>query len=232
MQVRNDYTYQNQNYEHAHSHNITDCLHEETKKKQGQVAGGSKAESSIGTHRQQRTDSMELSYMIQHGREVQKEKNIGFSKLKGFWESLGEESGEKAQKVPLSIKERVFSHVQGIVHSAQTAVHSLFQKKLLHSVTVISKKIKMEISTALRRFKRGKDNFTALTEEGMTSGQNAYGRRNGQKGQVATNKKEEEVPLAKLSNSHLMDSYSKTGAYCQLNENLTYQKPKERVDKR
>lgn len=226
MQVRNDYTYQNQNFGHSHSHNITDCLHEEVTKKKEPFAGGSKPESGIGTHKQQRTDSMELSYMIQQGNEVFREKKSGFAGWKGFWDSLGEDTGKTERNVPLSMKESVLSHMQGIVHSAQTAVHSLFQKKLLHSVTVIPRKIKMEISSALKRFKRGRNSFAALTEKEMNFGRNAYGRGRGQKGQLPGSKKEE-IPLAKLPNSHLMDSYSKTGAYCQLNENLTYQKPKK-----
>lgn len=226
MQVRNDYTYQNQNFGHAHSHNITDCLHEEVTKKQEQFAGGRKPENDIGSYKQQRTDSMELSHMIQQGNEGLKEKKSVLGELKGFWDSLGEEDGKSERKVPLSMKERVLSNMQGIVHSAQTAVHSLFQKKLLHSVTVISRKVKMEFSSALKRFKRGRNSFAALTEKEMNFGRNAYQRGRGQKGQLSGVKKEE-TPLAKLSNSHLMDSYSKTGAYCQLNENLTYQKPKK-----
>ena len=34
--------------------------------------------------------------------------------------------------------------------------------------------------------------------------------------------KNEPLKTAKTTNEHLMDSYSKNGAYCKINENLTY----------
>lgn len=230
MQIRNDYSYQNQNYEHTHSHNITDCLHDDVKKQQGQIVGNSKLKSSSASYQQQKAATLELSSLIQPESKEAKEKKNGISFVKGFWNSLGEDSGGSAKSIPLMVKENVLSHMQGVIHSAQTAVHSLFQKKMLHSVTILPQKIKMEISTALKKFGRGKEAFTALTEEGMPSGQNAYQKGARQNGQMNSGK-EEEIPMAKLPNSHLMDSYSKTGSYCQLNENLTYQKPKERRER-
>ncbi|MDE7008885.1 MAG: hypothetical protein K2P07_12145, partial [Lachnospiraceae bacterium] len=39
-----------------------------------------------------------------------------------------------------------------------------------------------------------------------------------------TRGRKEEIITAQPADNHLMDSYSKTGNYCKLNENLTYQR--------
>ncbi|MDE7286107.1 MAG: hypothetical protein K2N55_04590, partial [Lachnospiraceae bacterium] len=47
-----------------------------------------------------------------------------------------------------------------------------------------------------------------------------------QKPENGTRRKVQDLRTAAMADTHLMDSYSKTGEYCRLNENLTYQKNK------
>lgn len=227
MQIRNDYTsYSHAGYEHAHTHNITECLHEEQPKKQGGVSGSSKTERSSLSYQQQRQDTLEFFSMTMQETARMEERKKGFSFIKRFWEGLGKEDGGSLSQIPMAAKEAILSQVQGIIHSAQTAIHSMPQHKILRKMAQMPVAIKTEISTALKKFGKGSEAFLALSDEKMPSGgKNTSGGKKNQKGQVATRKEEKEIPMAELSNSHLMDSYSKKGIYCKLNENLTYQKP-------
>ncbi len=222
MQIRNDYTaYSNQNFEHNHTHNITECMHEEMPEKC--VGASGKGVSDTVSYQQQRRDSLELFSTVTQETLHQNAKKNKMS-FKGFWDSLGEDGTQRNfKKIPLSVKEAVVSQLQGMIHSAGAALHNMMQHKFIRSLTRVPATIKMELSAALKRFKGG-ESFAALTDGRMPSKQNASKER--QKGQVTTKRREEEIKAKELTNSHLMDSYSKKGTYCKINENLTYQKEK------
>ena len=73
-------------------------------------------------------------------------------------------------------------------------------------------------------FRRENDAFAALTDGQTPSGKNNSGKEKSKDGQVTSTGKEDDIPTKVRSHSHLMDSYSRTGEYCQLNDNLTYGK--------
>ena len=219
MQIRNNYSsYQNHSYEQSHTHHITNCQHEEKSKKWEGELGSAEKDGGALSREQQRQNAMELSSLVQFESKKADERKRGVNLVKGFWDSLGEENGS-SNGASFSVKENILSNLQGVIQNAGVAIQGVLQQKLLQKLTGIPMRIKAEIATALKKFGKGKEAFTALSDERTPSGQSGS---HAQK----EKKKEQEIPVARPVNNHLMDSYSKTGAYCTINENLTYQKPK------
>lgn len=175
---------------------------------------------------QQRQDSIELSTMIQTENKTVRDKKTGFSSVKGFWDSLGDEANDNSEGMVTRERESFLSNLQGVMHHVSLAVRNAFGQKIFQRIVGIPAAVKTGISTALKKFGKGKEAFMALSDERMPSGQQSAHPEDEKNRQVATRKKEKEMQALQRSDNHLMDSYSKTGAYCKLNENLTYQKPK------
>lgn len=209
MQIRNDYNpQQGQAYTHSHTHHITECFHKEAeKKKQGSIAG--KATSY------QKGDAAKaaVEYVASFSME---EMSVNKSKekpgmIKGFWEALGEEGEGKSS---FDIRQIALNGV----HGAAAAIQSFWNKNIVKRTVILKEKVKAIPSLATKKFGKGKEAFGALLSGGMTF---AEGKSKGKQ-----QKEKEEVQMKQTQNHHLMDSYNKSGNYCQLNENLTYQKPK------
>lgn len=214
MQIQNDYrSFQNRNYQQGHQHHITECLHEEKEiKKEGGLSGVLSGAKSQTSNQNIQTAPREENFVASGiSRETASQKgNKKTGLVKGLWDALGEE-------------ENMLSGVYAAAASFKTA----FAHRIVNKWEYVRERIKTGAFSMLKRFGRGRDAFTALSEEGTPSEEKkAKSKAEKQKGQVSTKRREEEIPMKNLSHSHLMDSYSKTGEYCQINENLTYQKPK------
>lgn len=209
MQIRNDYhSQQGQSYTQSHTHHITECFHQETeKKKQGGVAGK--------TSTYQKGDAAKAaveyvaSFSVEEMSANKSKKKPGM--IKGFWDSLGEEEGGKGT---FDLRQAALNGV----HGAAAAMQTFLDKTIIRRVATMKEKVKTMPSQAARQFGKGKEAFGALLSGGMTFG---GGRSKGKH-----QKEKEEIQMKQPENHHLMDSYNKSGNYCQLHENLTYQKPK------
>lgn len=213
MQIGNDYNaYQNLSYGHSHTHHITECMHEEGAKKREGNLGNSNTVNSY-----QRGDAAKqameyiASFSVEAMSENKEKKGIGT--LKGYWDSLGE---DKEGQTTINLRQ---SFMNGI-HAATSSVQNFFSDKVVHRLVTIREKIKTAPAAAIKRFGKGKEAFDALLGGNTTFGQKNRGNK--KRG------KEEEIKTEQPVNAHLMDSYNRTGGYCQLQENLTYQKPKSK----
>ena len=224
MQIRNDYTpYSNQTYEHtntySHTQRMNEQFSEEKVPKRTDISGSSITEPV--SYQQKRQDTLELFSVTAQKTREQEGRKKGLL-LKKFWERLGEDKTEVSlRQIPITVKEAIVSHVQGMIHSAGEALHSMMQHKFVRSIVHFPVKIKMELSAALKRF-RGGEAFAALTDGKMPSKQDANKKQ--QRRQTPHSQRETDTKRTETVNSHLMDSYSKKGTYCKINENLTYQK--------
>lgn len=224
MKVENHYSTLGQNgYKQPHSHHMTECLYEEEAKKwEGELGGkktGQATELSGGViYEKAAYDNISLGKRNTN----KKEEKPGLSLVKGFWESLGEEGGKEGRQFQLpSFQHTILPGIAGAV----SAFSQRLSGSIAGSVKVLRSRIKTEISAALKRFGKGQEAFTALSDQRTPSHQkNPYSGAGNRKEPLRAGNKEE-IPMKPLVHSHLMDSYSKTGAYCQINENLTYQKP-------
>lgn len=112
------------------------------------------------------------------------------------------------------------------LHGAAQAIKGAFQFQVIDRALNVREKIKSGVQKTFRRSGSDKDTFAALTGGQTSAGRGKYNTKEKNKGQVTALKKEEDIPMKVLVHSHLMDSYNKKGEYSQLNDNLTYQKPR------
>ncbi len=137
---------------------------------------------------------------------------------------MGDETQNGSLKTTLSIGRRGFIR-QRAAAAVSAAVSLVIPSGMINSLENVKEKIKTGTRRILKRLGRKEEAFTALTDtkENFT-GRREDGRKSGGHKEKGTRMKPESISTAGMQDSHLMDSYSKTGAYCRLNENLTYQK--------
>lgn len=225
MQIRNDFNaYSGTEYQQSHTHHVTECLHEDKKKQQSAAAMGTRKDTGLTAGRETVSDKMTVDRRESGNVKASGRIKTGMGLLKDAWQALGEEGQQEKDK-----SNRI-SDGTGILHSGLNAVVSAwkqsFSSHIVNKWEAVKEKIRVGIHSSLKRFQKGKDAFAALTDTGsQTAGGKGMGRQQTlEDKQRGTRAQKEEIPTAYRSDSHLMDSYSKTGEYCRLNENLTYRK--------
>lgn len=117
-------------------------------------------------------------------------------------------------------KETSLSAVSG----AASAFKDLFPFRIMNKWQEVREKIKVNVSAALKKFSREREAFGALSDWGTRPDNKKEEQEKLPKSLTgAAEKKEEELTGQMLSGSHLMDSYSRSGKYCQLSEHITFQ---------
>ena len=124
------------------------------------------------------------------------------------------------------------SHIAEAVSAFQAAVSD----RIAGRWGSVKEKIKVHIKSAFKHFGRNRDFGTLSDPKGRSTGNREGQEPYDQKQGKGTRRKSPDLRTAAMADTHLMDSYSKTGEYCRLNENLTYQKnklaePPEKLDK-
>ncbi len=229
MQIQGDYhPHSGSGYEPAHTHHFTKCLREEEHAKQQAGAAGIKNKALSPGASEDKTNRESIGA----GDGIRKRGDGKAGRpglLKGFWDSLGEEkeSGKNRESI-YPARDGAGSdfgaHTAGI-SAASAVIRQLVPAALIARLGNVREKIKAEIGTALKRFGKRDDAFGALSNpgsyfEGKQKGKEKFSEKHGK----GTRRADQEILTATFSDSHLMDSYSKTGRYCRLNENMTYQK--------
>lgn len=228
MQIRNDYnSFSGTGYQHSHSHHITKCLHEEEHhQKQGAAAGMKQDVLSQGAE-PKAEEKEEQSVVFTGGSSTEKrtggiKKGLGI--MKEVWDSMGDETGRETVKTLAMEKERPSNEGRNAVLSA---IRYGISYRIINKWENIKGKIKVGIKSALKRFGRDSDTFGTLSDpKGRFTGKKDDGERYAQKAGKGTRKSRPDILTATMADTHLMDSYSKTGEYCRLNENLTYHQNK------
>ncbi|MGN1180831.1 MAG: hypothetical protein ACI4SD_06400 [Suilimivivens sp.] len=222
MQIRNDYTsFQNKSYQESHTHHITECLQEDqVKKKEGALGAGQSTPDISDAAAKFSRDGDIYQTSVERLNPEKTGKKSGKNLLKGFWDALGEEGTERNKNVMAVLKDNLLSGI----HGAAASIRGAIQYQVVERVQNLPVKVRAVMRSAGMRFRRGKDAFTALTDGQSPSGKERSGTgKRSKEGQVTSTGKEDDIPVKVLKHSHLMDSYSRQGEYCQLNDNLTYQ---------
>lgn len=236
MQIRNDFTsFSGREYQNSHTHHITKCLHEEEHKKHEAAATGIKqGATDSGTSQKTQQD-----VVFEHGSSTERQTSQvkkGFGTLRGIWDSLGDEKHAQPQRTyseeNISPGRENFFH-NGI-NAVTTAIRVAISDRIVNKWENVRERIKVNFKSALKRFGRDHDAFGTLSDpKGRFTGKKGTQERYDERAGKGTRRKEPDLRTAAMSDTYLMDSYSKTGEYCRLNENLTYQKNKmtERTEK-
>lgn len=222
MQIQSDYnSYSGTGYEQKHDHHITKCLHEEQQEYNKAAAAGIRKDA-FSAEKSRKDLKKEITFTHEEARKqsVGTKKGKGF--VKGLWDSLGEEGENDRQGIFSSGGSHMGT--RGI-DAVSSAIKQIFPYRIINKWENVREKIRVSVSTALKRFGKDGAAFGALTDpKGHFTGKREADKQLEEDKEKDTRQKEGAIPTAFLSDSHLMDSYSKTGAYCRLNENLTYQK--------
>lgn len=222
MQIRGDYiSYSNRNYDRNHTHHITQCQHEEHhKQKEGSLAGAKSETLSIQNAREE--TKQEPANLYEDARRLTGEDKKGVGFFKGIWEAMGDETSDSRPESSLTERSRISTR---IMEAASAVAKHMIPYRMIGSLVNFREKIKTTARGALKLLGARGETFTALTDprEHFTGKKDAEKRfqENKEKG---TRTRDGAILSAAAPDNHLMDSYSKTGAYCRLNENLTYQK--------
>ncbi len=154
---------------------------------------------------------------------------IGKGFVKGIWDAMGDaDSAKGASQGSTASVSGIGKESQGRdIHGVSAMLSNIkqgFSYYIVNKWESAREKIKTGIHTALKQFGKEKDGFTMLSDAGhQPDGRKSPGdwKKGDKKG---TRGRKEEIITAQPADNHLMDSYSKTGNYCKLNENLTYQR--------
>lgn len=239
MQIRNDFTsFSGREYQNSHTHHITKCLHEEEHKKHEAAAAGVKqGAADSGTSQKTQQD-----VVFEHGSGIGMQTSQvkkGFGTLRDIWDSMGDE--KRAQPQRTHSEDSISAGREGFFHNGinavTTAIRVAISDRIVNKWENIRERIKVNFKSAFKRFGRERDTFGTLSDpKGRFTGKKGTQEQYDERAGKGTRRKEPDIRTAALSDTYLMDSYSKTGEYCRLNENLTYQKNKmteqpEKLDK-
>lgn len=224
MQIRNDYTsFQNRNYQESHTHHVTECLKDDqVKQKEGAFSadeGDPGVKNSTVTFSKD-GDTYRMS--AEQVTDLNRTGKTGTGIFKNFWDALGEEtSGEKENTLNMWR-----DHLLSGIHGAAASIRDTFYHQVVERVQSVPVKVKAVLRSVGARLRRGEDAFSSLTDGQTSSGKNDSAKERSKSTKTASVRKESDAPMKVLRHSHLMDSYSRTGEYCQLNDNLIYGKNK------
>ena len=225
MQIRNDYTsYQGlDSNRHNHNHHVTDCFYEEVARKTESGAGGQISYSA--QPEEKRAENPQNVHMALYSAAAGESRNTKkTSWARQFWDYLGDDTNAegKGMKPSFSIRQTVMNGIS----SAAAAFHEVFPYRIVNKWVEVRKSIRTHATAILKKFGKNGEAFTALADERMPSGKRErQHRKEQQKEQIITRRGAVEVSIQQPVHNHLMDSYSKNGEYCQLNEHLSYRRP-------
>ena len=233
MQIGGNYnsnydSYSNPNYNYTtHTHHFTECLHEEQVMKKPE--GGAPASAGAALEIQGNSTAGKAENIVpetQTGGSSFGKKVLGF--VQGIWDAMGKEGSHQQNPVTIYEREDAASG-KGLLRSvsvASSAIKQSFSVQVVGRLETVREKIKVGVHTALKRFGKDSEPFGTLTDPGTGSllgGRAGSGaRRRGNKSGTRQDRNQV-IRTVQMSDEHLMDSYSKSGTYCKINENLTYQ---------
>lgn len=235
MQIQNNYhSFSDAGYQNPHTHHFTKCLHEEEHHRQTGAAGGMRGDALESLSQEQKKDQEELSLSGFEGERKAGGLKRGLGRIKGIWEAMGDEGKEEAAKISSLQNPSQMSGIQENTAGVSSLIRQGLPARIINKWEYVRGKIKTGIKAALKRFGRDKDAFETLSDpKGRFAGKKEAGEQYPQKPGNGTRKQKNDLLTTAMEDTHLMDSYSKKGEYCRLNENLTYQKNRteQKLDK-
>lgn len=222
MRIDNDTaSYSGSQLAHSHTHHITKCLYEEeTAKKSGAGAGISK-DIYQAAEMTSEEDLKGIGLASMTNERVKKASRPGTNLIRGIWDAMGDDDSSLKENI-LSVYDRDGEN-RG-VRAMLSAVRQNISSYIVNKWEAVREKIKVGTDSARMHFGRNRNGFAMSSDLGrQTAGNNPKSWEKDDKNK-GTRREQEEIPSAYQADNHLMDSYSKNGEYCKINENLTYHK--------
>lgn len=225
MQIRNDYTsYQGlDSNRHNHNHHVTDCFYEEVARKTESGAAGQISYSAQPEEkREENLQNVHVTISSAAAGESRNTKKTSWARQ--FWDYLGEDANAEGNgmKPSFSIRQTVMNGISG----AAAAFYEGLPYHIVNKWVEIRKNIRIYATAVLKKFGKNREAFTALADERMPSGKRERQHQKEQRReQITIRRGAVEVSIQPSVHNHLMDSYSKNGEYCQLNDHLGHRRP-------
>lgn len=204
---------------HSHTHHITKCLYdEETSKKSGAAAGIQRDtyQAAEAAASEEELQGIGLAADQRQSRASKSGRNL----FREIWDAMGDEDGTEEHVLPIYSQERGSRGVRAML----SAIRQDFPAYIVNKWTAVREKIRVGSYSLRKHFGRNRDGFAMSSDIGQQAAGNRQNRWDKDEKQKGTRQEQEEIPSAYQADNHLMDSYSKNGEYCKINENLTYQK--------
>lgn len=223
MRIESDTTsYLGNQLAHSHTHHITKCLHEEEADRKSGAAAGIRKDAYQAAEKAMSEEGSMAAELGAGMRRSGRKTGTGVGFFRGVWEAMGEEGKDKRENIlPVFNRDRSGRGVREMLLTVRQNLSDYIVNKL----ETVRDKIKIGTRLARKRFGKNQDGFTMSSDIGQQAPGNnnrrTWEKENDKKG---TRQNREELPTAYQADNHLMDSYSKTGEYCKINENLTFQK--------
>lgn len=223
MRIDGDTTsYSGNQLTHSHTHHITKCLHEEETARNTGAAAGIRRDTYQAGEKAASEEEMLVTGLETGTKRSGKKTGTGISFIRGMWEALGDEGeGEKGNVLLVFSRDRIGQGVREmLLHVRQN-----LSDYIVNKWEAVKGRIRIGTRSALKRFGKDTDGFTMSSDIGQqTAGNNRRNAWEREEDKRGTRQDKEEIPTAYPADNHLMDSYTKTGEYCKINEHLTYQK--------
>lgn len=204
---------------HPHTHHITKCLYEEETSKKNEAAAGIRRDTYQAAQTAALEEDLQGIGLAADQRQYQTSKS-GKNLFREIWDAMGDDESAGEHVLPFYGRDRASRGVRAML----SAIRQDLPAYIVNKWTAVREKIKVGSSSLRRHFGRNKGGFAMSLDIGQQAAQNGQNRWDKDEKQKGTRQKQEEIPSAYQADNHLMDSYSKNGEYCRINENLTYQK--------
>ncbi len=168
----------------------------------------------------------------------QKKQEAGHRKgrelIRQFWDSMGDDENSQTEKTDVPGEEGLSGKDTGRrIWAISASVRNLLPAYITEKWEDVKDRIKEGAGAAFQRFNRGKDAFLALSDPGgRFRGKKEEKHRGREQPGRGMRRAKPEVLSGSVPDTHLMDSYSKTGEYCRLNDNLSYRRERHEANRR
>lgn len=231
MQIQNNYnSYSGTEYHKSHTHHITECLYDQEEKPQEKAGTAAGKNSAAAQEAYGKSEAEQMAFYDYNGtvRKQEPEVKKGVGLLRQFWDSMGEEGKEAQGAAGTAGESRPGEDMGRGIYGVSSAIRHLLPAYVTQKWETVRDRVKAKAETAFRNFNKKKDAFLALSDFG--------GRFRGKKEEKPKQRKsagrgKPEI-LTVAADSHLMDSYSKSGEYCRLNDNLSYRRERHEANRR
>ncbi len=207
---------------HSHTHHITKCLLDEEADKNRGAAAGIRKDSYQASEKAVSGEEPMLTGLGADTLRSRKKPGTGVGLFQEIWNAMGEEGeNERGNILPVFDRNRSGRGIREMLMTVRQDISYYIVNKW----EAVRDKIKIGTRSALKRFGKNQDGFTMSSDIGrQAAGNNSRRFWEKEEDKRGTRQNREEIPTAHQADNHLMDSYSKTGEYCKINENLTFQK--------
>lgn len=236
MQIQTNYNSRSgEKYSKPHARHTEERFQDYEEKARGGGEAAGRKESLPPGGRPVKSDAEEGVIYERSNRQTKQEdvipKGKGKGMLRQIWDSMGDEKQMPLETEPLE-EGRAGEDERGIF-AVSSSIRNLIPSYITEKWEEVKDRVKESAGAAFEKFNKSKDAFLALSDPGRRFlGKKEERQKREERAGRRTKRPKPEILLAATSDTHLTDSYSKSGEYCKLNDHLTYNRQQRLLENR